>query len=148
MLRTDAGARTAVADDFGHLVHRRPVAVLEPGSVEDIARLIRFARRHGIGVAARGEGHAAFGQAQVRGGVVIDMGRLARVHSVGATSADVDAGVTWRTLLDHTLPRGLVPPALTDYQDLSVGGTLSVGGIGGARSGTARRSTTSSRWTS
>ena len=131
-LRTDAGARLSVADDFGHLVHRRPLAVLEPGSVEDIARLIRFAARHGISVAARGEGHSAFGQSQVRDGVVIDMRRLARVHRVDATSVVVDAGVTWRTLLDATLERGLTPPALTDYQDLSVGGTLSVGGIGGA----------------
>ena len=131
-LRTDAGARRAAADDFGHIVHRRPVAVLAPGSVDDIARLIGFAGRHGIAVAARGEGHAAFGQAQARGGVVIDMSRLAHVHSVDSASADVDAGVTWRALLLHTLPRGLVPPTLTDYQDLSIGGTLSVGGIGGA----------------
>ena len=106
--------------------------MLEPGSVEDVARLIRFAARHGISVAARGEGHSAFGQSQVRGGVVIDMRRLARVHRIDAASVVVDAGVTWRTLLDATLARGLTPPALTDYQDLSVGGTLSVGGIGGA----------------
>ncbi len=132
VLRTDAGARQAAADDFGHIVHRSPLAVLEPGSVDDIVRLIRFAGRHGIAVAARGEGHGAFAQAQVRGGVVIDMRRLARVHRIDGTSADVDAGLTWRALLDRTLGRGLVPPTLTDYQDLSVGGTLSVGGIGGA----------------
>jgi FAD/FMN-containing dehydrogenase len=106
--------------------------VLAPGSGEDVVRLIRFAARHGITVAARGEGHAAFGQAQARGGVVIDMRRLASVHRVGGASVDVDAGITWRALLDQTLTRGLMPPMLTDYQDLSVGGTLSVGGIGGA----------------
>jgi hypothetical protein len=33
-------------------------------------------------VAARGEGHSGFGQSQVRAGVVIDMGKLARVHDV------------------------------------------------------------------
>ena len=60
------------------------------------------------------------------------MRRLARIRKVGRTIADVDAGVTWREVLDATLPRGIAPPALTDYQDLSVGGTLSVGGIGGA----------------
>ena len=96
--------------------------MLEPGSVGDVVRLIRFARRHGIEVAARGEGHSAFGQSQVRAGVVIDMSKLARVHDVGPTSADVDAGVTWRAVLDRTLARGVGPPALTDYQDLSVGG--------------------------
>lgn len=132
MGRTGAGARDAVTDDFGHIVHRRRHAVLEPGSVGDIVRLIRFARRHGIDVAARGEGHSGFGQSQVRAGVVIDMGRLARVHHVGRSSAHVDAGVTWRALLDRTLAHGVAPPSLTDYQGLSVGGTLSVGGIRGA----------------
>ena len=132
VLRTDTLARDGAADDFGHLVHRRPLAVLEPGSVDDIVRLIRFARRWGIGVAPRGQGHASYGQAQVDAGVVIDMGLLSDVHDVADATADVDAGVTWRTLLDRTLERGLTPPTLTDYQDLSIGGTLSLGGIGGA----------------
>jgi len=132
VLRTAASARRAAADDFGHIVHRRPLAVLEPASVDDVVRLIRFARREGIRVAARGEGHSTHGQSQVRAGVVIDMSRLARVYKVGRTIADVQAGVTWRALLDRTLPQGVAPPTLTDYQDLSVGGTLSVGGIGGA----------------
>ncbi len=42
----------------------------------------------------------------------------------------VEAGVTWKELLDETLKHGLMPPVLTDYLSLSVGGTLSVGGIG------------------
>jgi FAD/FMN-containing dehydrogenase len=41
----------------------------------------------------------------------------------------VDAGLRWRDLLQATLARGLTPPALTDYLGLSVGGTLSVGGV-------------------
>jgi cytokinin dehydrogenase len=132
VLRTDIAATAVAADDFGHIVHRRPLAVLQPGSVDDIVRLIGLARRLRIGVAARGQGHSAYGQAQVDAGVVIDMRTLARVHDVDGSVADVDAGATWRGVLDAALPRGLTPPTLTDYQDLSVGGTLSVGGIGGA----------------
>jgi FAD/FMN-containing dehydrogenase len=132
VLRTDSAGTAVVADDFGHIVHRRPLAVLEPGSVEDIVRLIRFARRLRIGVVARGQGHSAYGQAQVDAGVVIDMRALASVHDVDRSFADADAGATWRGVLDAALSRGLTPPTLTDYQDLSVGGTLSVGGIGGA----------------
>ena len=124
--------RRRAAEDFGRIVHRRPLAVLEQGSVEDIVRLIGFARHLRISVAARGQGHSAYGQAQVDAGVVIGMRGLARVHDVDGSLADVDAGATWRGMLARTLPRGLTPPTLTDYQDLSVGGTLSVGGIGGA----------------
>src|SRR3954452_9245247 len=53
-LPTDDAALRAAADDFGHAVHRRPMAVLKPGSLDDVVRLIDFTSRHGIQVAARG----------------------------------------------------------------------------------------------
>jgi hypothetical protein len=34
-LTTDPGALAGAGDDFGHIVHERPVAVLRPGSVRD-----------------------------------------------------------------------------------------------------------------
>jgi cytokinin dehydrogenase len=52
---------TDAADDFGHIVHRRPVAVLQPGSIEDIAVMLRFCHDLRITVAARGQGHATYG---------------------------------------------------------------------------------------
>jgi len=131
-LRTDDPARGAAADDFGHIVHRLPLAVLYPGSTDDIAKLVRFALAHRIKVAGRGQGHSAYGQPQVEAGVVIDLSTLDSIRRVGAAEADVDAGVTWRSVLEASLVQGLTPPTLPDYLDLSVGGTLSVGGIGGA----------------
>jgi cytokinin dehydrogenase len=117
------------ADDYGHAIHRKPMAVLVPGSIEDVSRLIGFARREGIQVAARGQGHNTLGQAQVAG-VVIDMSGLAAIHEINAGDALVDAGALWSALLAQTIPVGTAPPTLTDYIDLSVGGTLSVGGVG------------------
>ena len=60
------------ADDFGHVVHKKPVAMLRPGDAQDIAKLVQFANRHGLKVAMRDQGHSFFGQTQVEGGVVID----------------------------------------------------------------------------
>lgn len=132
VLLTDEAALAAVADDYGHIISRRPVAVLQPGSVQDIVKAVRFARKHRLQVAGRGQGHSTYGQPQVEAGVVIDMSTLSSIHAVTADYADVDAGVRWHALLDATLPQGLTPPVLTDYIELSVGGTLTVGGIGGA----------------
>jgi len=67
-LTTDPAALAAVADDFGHLVHRTPLAVLRPGSVEDVLALVRYANRHGIAVSMRGQGHSTNGQSQVHAG--------------------------------------------------------------------------------
>jgi cytokinin dehydrogenase len=129
-LLTDEAALDAAADDFGHIVHRRPMAVLLPASVHDILTLVRFARRHHLHVAARGQGHSTQGQAQAEAGVVIDMATLADIKEVNASDALVDGGVRWVDLLQQTLPLGLTPPTLTDFLELSVGGTLAVGGIG------------------
>lgn len=130
-LLTDDASLDAGADDFGHIVHRRPIAVLRPGSVNDIITLISFAREHKIQVAARGQGHATQGQGQVEAGVVIDMAALNQIHEITSSEAFVDAGITWFDLLVQTVQQGLTPPVLTDYLNLGVGGTLSVGGVGG-----------------
>jgi cytokinin dehydrogenase len=130
-VRLDSPARSAAADDFGHLVHHEPFAVLEPGSVDDIAAMVAYCRQRRVSVAARGQGHGTNGQAQVDGGLVVDMSFLHDI-SVGSGQAVVQAGAVWSALLHATLPKGLAPPVLTDYLELSIGGTLSVGGLGGA----------------
>jgi cytokinin dehydrogenase len=133
-LLLDAGTRAVAAEDFGHIVHRTPWAVLVPGSVQDIVKAVRFARAQCLKVAGArgiGESHSTHGQAQVEGGIVIDMSALDTIHEIGATSVWVEAGVRWNAVLQATVPQGKSPPTLTDYIDLSVGGTLSVGGIGG-----------------
>ncbi|MDQ3403513.1 MAG: FAD-binding protein [Actinomycetota bacterium] len=128
----DEAVLAEAAEDYGQIAHRRSRAVLRPGSVLDIQKIVRFANQHGLTVAMRGQGHSTFGQAQAPGGIVIDSRTLATVHSIGRGSADVDAGVTWRDLLKRTVAQGVATPVATDCLGLSVGGTLSVGGIGGA----------------
>jgi FAD/FMN-containing dehydrogenase len=128
-LVTDPASLAPYATDVGNLIHRTPLAVLYPGSVADISAMIRFCARRGIRVAARGQGHTTFGQSQVSGGLIIDMGSLAEIHCVDTDSAEVDAGLKWNTLVQTTVPMGLTPPVLTGFLGLSVGGTLSVGGV-------------------
>jgi FAD/FMN-containing dehydrogenase len=78
-----------------------------------------------------GASHSTFGQAQVKAGIVIDMSLLNQIHEINADNALVDGSVRWLHLLEQTTPLGKTPPTLTDYVNLSIGGTLSVGGIGG-----------------
>ena len=131
-LTMDPAARQEAADDYGHIVHRLPVAVLRPGSVDDIVAMVRYARALRLKIAMRGQGHVCYGQAQVDAGIVIDSRSLNAVHAIRPDRAVVGPGVTWAELLHATAPQGLTPPVLTDYLGLSVGGTLSSGGIGGA----------------
>ena len=128
-LLTDPASLAPYATDAGSAIHNTPVAVLRPGSVEDIAKMVRYCRRYHIPVGARGQGHTTFGQSQVLAGLVVDMGSLNKIHSISARKADIDAGAQWRTLVDTAVPMGLTPPVLTGYIKLSIGGTLSVGGV-------------------
>lgn len=132
-LLTDPASRAAAADDYGHVVHRTPAAVLRPGSVADIVAMVRFCAKHRIPVAPRGQGHATNGQGQVAGGLVIATSTpaLSRITSVGAGTVTVGAGARWSEVAKATLEHGLTPPVFTDYLELSVGGTVSVGGLGG-----------------
>ena len=137
--RSDA-ARGAAGRDFGGLCHAPPALVLRPASTRDVAAALRWAEARGCRVAARGAGHCVGGQAQAEGGLVVAMSSLGRVlgwdaptgGAGGAASrwVDVEAGILWRTLVEETVARGLTPPVLTDWLEMTVGGTLSLGGIG------------------
>ncbi|MEH2556984.1 cytokinin dehydrogenase [Bradyrhizobium algeriense] len=130
----DPEVRAAAAHDFGRLIHRQPRGVLRPASGADIAGLMRWAKGEGVKVAARGQGHSIYGRALVSDGIVVDMGAMNSIRDIKADRVVVDAGASWKDLLDATLAQGLTPPVLTNYLGLSVGGTIAVGGIGAASS--------------
>src|SRR5215208_3185643 len=56
------------ADDFGHIISRAPLAVLVPGSIHDIKKLVELAREQGLrvgGMSMIGNTHSTYGQSQV-----------------------------------------------------------------------------------
>lgn len=120
--------------DFGNMARSEPIAVLHPASSDDIARVVEAAYQFGEGlrVSARGEAHSTHGQAQAHKGVVIDMRGRKNIR-VWEKERYVDAwgGDTWIAVLRETLSYGLAPKSWTDYLYLTVGGTLSNGGISG-----------------
>jgi len=126
---TDPASLGARSADEGNIVHHRPWAILLPGSANDIAAMIQYCRVHAIHVAARGQGHTVFGQSQVEAGLMVETRTLAAIHGIGPDEVDVEAGILWSQLFEQTLAQGLTPPVFTGFLELSVGGTLSVGGV-------------------
>lgn len=127
----DPEAISSAGRDFGGIVRRRAVAVLQAASADDCRRILHFAGRHSLRVAPRGQGHSSFGQALVDGGVVLDLGALDRVEMAGPDEVLAEAGARWSTVAAVALRSGRLPPVLPDYLELSVGGMLSVGGLTG-----------------
>jgi cytokinin dehydrogenase len=124
----DVPTRDRYAQDLGRHVTRRPDAVLTPGSVRDVQEMVRFCARRRIPVSVRGQGHSTFGQG-LTPGLLIDSRGLRTIHRIGDDSAEVGPGVWWRELLDAALPHGRTPPLLVTFAGLSIGGTLSMGGV-------------------
>ena len=81
-LSFDDAVLQAAAGDFGHVVHKKPAAMLRPSDAQDIATLVQFANRQGLKIAMRGQGHSFFGQTQVADGVLIDSRSLNAVRIV------------------------------------------------------------------
>ncbi|HMF61450.1 MAG TPA: FAD-binding protein [Vicinamibacterales bacterium] len=130
----DPIVRRAAATDFGRIISRTPRAVHRPSSRADVAGSLRWASKRGLKVAARGQGHSIYGRALAENGIVVDMGAMNAVGEVQPDRVVVEAGATWATVVEATLKRGLTPPVLTNYLGLSIGGTIAIGGIGGASS--------------
>ena len=109
-LHIDDASRKAAASDWGLIIHRMPNAVLKPGSVRDVVKMVQYANQHSLKIAMRGRGHSVYGQALVEGGIVIDSRTLKAVKIVDAETADVQVGVSWGDLNQITLAKGRLRP--------------------------------------
>jgi cytokinin dehydrogenase len=123
-----------VSGDFGRIIYQKAQAVARPTTYSEVVQVVQFAKENQIPLAMRGQGHSSFGQAQVSQGIVIDSRSLQKIHNINnnENSIVVDAGTTWRQVVEYALMYKKQPKVLTAYLDLSIGGVLSVGGIAGA----------------
>lgn len=78
------------------------------------------------GIIARGMGRSYGDPAQNAGGVVVDMQKLNKIHSIDPESAivDVDGGVTLDQLMKAALPYGLWVPVLPGTRQVTIGGAI------------------------
>ena len=131
-LLNDAESLAAASGDFGGIWKLKPRYLLRPRDTTEIARTVAYARKHGLPIAARGVGHSAGAQSQVEDGIAIDMTAMRDIRRIDAVNRviEVDAGVRWQEVMDALLPLGLTPRVVTDWLHLTMGGTVSAGGVG------------------
>lgn len=109
-----------------------PTGVVRPRSTEDVVDAVTRALSSGSKLTLRGLGHSAGGQALPIDSVVVDLAGMNAVERVDPERATIkcEAGALLRQIVAATLEHDLLPPTLTNLLDLTVGGLLSVGGIG------------------
>jgi cytokinin dehydrogenase len=122
----------SATEDFGHVMRSAPIRVVAPASVDQVVDLVQGAARDGRRLTVRGLGHSCGGQALADHSVVLDTSRLSRVGEVDVARRTVrcEGGAPLRDVVEATREHGLLPPVLTNLLDLTIGGVLSVGGVG------------------
>ena len=132
-LRRDPDSRRQAGRDFGRIERTEPWGVVVPRDGAELERLVRFAAARRLALTPRGRGYSQSGQSLAPGGVTLDCTRLDCIDAVDVARKTVrcEGGTRWRDVVAATLPHGLMPVVLPNDLDISVGGLLSVGGLGG-----------------
>jgi len=123
-------ARERASRDYGGLITRLPSTVDAPSSVDELAARVRELRAAKLPWVVRGAGHSSGGQPLIQGGAVIETSRLAAVVRDEDTTITVEGGARWLEVVRHLARDGRRPAVVTDQLRTTVGGTLSVGGVG------------------
>jgi cytokinin dehydrogenase len=131
-VRTPAHFTPDQLENYGRIFKWTPRFVVYPGSQRDIVTLVGLCRKNKWSLSTRGAAHSQSQLAINQDGVLLEMQAMNRIGEVDEDklTVDVEPGVVWRDLVHHLAPRNLVPPVLTNNLGVTVGGTLSMAGIG------------------
>ena len=122
--------REARSRDFGGMTRRMPEAVATPENAGEVASIVRWAARENVPLAIRGGGHSQGGQSLTEGGLVLDTTRLDRIQLLEPELVRAQGGAEWGAVVDALDGSGRLPRVLADIAEVTVGGTLSAGGLG------------------
>lgn len=127
---TNREDREARSYDFGRMTRRIPEAVATPTSTGAVAGFVRRAVEDGFQLTIRGGGHSQGGQSLTDRGLLLDMTALDRVELQGPDLVRAQGGAQWGKVVDALHGTRRLPRILTDIGEVTVGGTLSAGGMG------------------
>ena len=129
----ETAALEAASMNFGRVARLSPFGVATPSSTDGVIEAVSYAREKGLKVVARGAGHSQ-GSQGLTSGLVLSTRRLTGVQEVDAPNRRivVGAGASWADVVKAAKEEGMMPPVLTDHPTVTVGGTLSVAGLGPA----------------
>ena len=122
------GARAATAAVVNDVTGMNPIAVqrvVAPTTLAEVVAAVR--QRHGP-ISIGGGRYSMGGQTATEASLHLDMRGYHRIldYDPAARTITVQAGATWRQILEHIDPQHLSPKVMQTYANFTVGGSLSV----------------------
>ncbi|MFX1455257.1 MAG: FAD-binding oxidoreductase [Promethearchaeota archaeon] len=109
--------------------------VIRPANTEELSKLMKKCQKYSFPVSIRAAGSSCYSSSTpTKGGVLIDIRRMNRVHEVSVENMKVrcDAGISWLKLIETLLDYGLAPKCYpTSYKSSCVGGFVATSGKAG-----------------
>ncbi len=109
--------------------------VIRPSNTEELSKIMKKCREYSIPVTIRAAATSCFSSSSpTKGGAIIDMRRMNKVHEVDANKMIVkcDAGISWIKLIEKLLDYGLAPNCYpTSYKASCLGGYVASTGKAG-----------------
>jgi cytokinin dehydrogenase len=124
-------ALNEVRQDFGHILCGAASAIARPTKNAEVISIIKMASSAGLVITPRGKGFSQSGQSVSLDGITLDMSNFNQLSlSEADRSVTCGAGLSWRQILMATVAHGYLPCVMPLNLNLTLGGTLAVGGIG------------------
>ncbi|WP_131781761.1 FAD-binding oxidoreductase [Legionella gresilensis] len=119
--------------DFGRLITSAAKAIFMPKDIKSMQEFVAFANENNLPITIRGNGMSQCGQSLAPSdGIILNTMALDSVYEYKEQSIWIDANATWSALIEASLQQNQIP-YITPYNcSLSIGGVLSVGGVGAA----------------
>ena len=109
---------------------RRPAMIARPVDAADVARVVLFARAHGIELAVRSGGHSGAGHGTTDGGIVLDLRDMKAIEiDTQNRTAWADTGLTAAEFSAAAGAHGLAV-GFGDTGSVGIGGITVAGGVG------------------
>jgi glycolate oxidase len=138
----------AISEDYLHdealgVTGERPLAVVRPGDVDEVAAVLWAANEDHVPVTARGHGTGMSGAAAPRAdGILVSFERMNRILEIDLENhtATVQPGVALAELDEATAAHGLVYPVFPGENSASLGGNVATnaGGMRAVKYGVTR----------
>lgn len=131
LLLSDEQELFFVNQDFGRVTTGEALAVCSFKELAPLQKFLQFAAQHQLPITIRANGLSQSGQSlAIKGGVSLEIRELNAKIGLEAPGVRAGCSATWKEIIEHTLQKKTLPLVFPYNTNLTLGGVLSVGGVG------------------